>query len=146
MTNRYKINGVDIFTAFGLMPKRGFYNELLKLPQRKEGYSKNWPDQHGTERDLNQVFFESRVINLYFIMKASSKEDFYSKYAALQTAVVTASRFDFDVIAMNRRFKLLYLNMSDFKKITMIENNNKIFIDISITVVDDFPVTNFPIV
>jgi hypothetical protein len=145
MTDKYKISGIDIYTAYCLIAREGMYNELLKAPKRKEGYSRSWPDEHGTERDLETAFYESRSLNLPFYLNATSESQFYAKYAALQTALLNANRFDFDVIDMNRRFKFYYMDMTAFNKLTIIKNGDDILCELNIQVMDDFPTENFVI-
>lgn len=142
MTGQYKINGSDIYSTYGLIARQGFYNELLKLPKRKEGYTRNWPDENGTERDLTQVYYESRILNLPFYLNASSESQFYSRYNALATFLLGSARFNFDAIQMNRRFSLAYLDMTNFDKLTMIKQSSKIYAAINLQLVDDFPTIN----
>ncbi len=141
MTGQYKINGTDIFTAYGLIARPGFYNELLKLPKPKPGYARSWPEEHGTERNLTQIFYESRILNLPFYLYASSEAQFYTRYSALAAFLFTAGRFNFDAIEMNRRFSLLYQDMTSFEKLTLIKGSTKIYAATTIQVVDDYPTT-----
>lgn len=142
MIGQYKISGSDIYSTYGLLARPGFYNELLKLPKRKEGFTRSWPDENGTERDLTTVYYESRVLNLQFLLYASSEAQFYSRYNALTSFLLSSGRFNFDAIQMNRRFSLVYLDMTSFEKLTLIKESNKIYAANTLQVVDDFPTTN----
>jgi len=139
MTGFFSINDLDIFTAYGLMAQKGFYAELLKMPTRKAGYTRNWPDQNGTERDLNYIEYENRSLELKFGLYAQSEQEFYSKYKALKTFFLTTLEFNLKALQMNRLFKLRYKSMPTFDKLTIIRENNKIFADITIELQDNYP-------
>lgn len=145
MQGLYKINGLDAYTTYGLVFGPGVYNELLKLPKRKEGYAYSWPDENGTERDVSQVYYESRVLNLPITILASSESQFYSRYYALTQFLLTSGYFDFDVVQMNRRFKLLYQDMTNFDKLTQIKGSTDIGCEFTLQLIDDFPTSNTPI-
>lgn len=146
MTGKYIINGNDAYTVFGLVFNPGTYQELLKLPKRKEGYAKNWTDENGTERDVNSIYFESRVLSLPITILAKSEVEFYSKYNALKSFLFTTGYFNFDVVDMNKRFKFLYQDMTSFTKLTQIRGSTNIGCEFTLQLVDDFPTTNFSIV
>ena len=146
MTGKYFLNSADAFGTYGLTFRPGIYNELLKLPKRKPGYEKSWTDQNGTERDLTTVYFESRTLNIPVTISAKSESEFYSRYAAFTAFIMSSGYFNFDVVEMNRRFSLLYQDMTSFDKLTIIKNNNEIYCDFNLQLIDDFPTTFTPIV
>ncbi len=142
MINKYRFNGTDAFTAYGIVFNDGTYGELLKNAKRKEGYSRNWPDENGTDRDLSAIYFESRILNLPITILAASEADLYTKYFNLRNFLYTSGYFNFDVIDMNRRFRLLYQDMTSFDKVTTYKNNNDIISEFTLQLIDDYPTSN----
>lgn len=145
MTGFIKINGIDAFTAYGLILLRGAYEELLKAPKPKGGYAKSWDDEHGTERDFSAVYLESRILNIPVLLKATSETDFYTKYNALTNFLWNTGYFNFDVVQMNRRFMLCYQEMTPFSKLTLLRGNDNVAAEFNVQLVDDFPHLNTPI-
>lgn len=145
MTGLYKFNTNDCFTSFGLVFEKGTYDELLKLPKVKDGYTKNWPDENGTERDLTARYFESIPVNLPVVILGTSQADIITKYNALANFLMTSGYFNFDVKRLNRRFILLYQDMTQFSKLTKFYQGNKPAARLVLSLINDFPTTNTPI-
>ena len=129
--NYFKLN-------FGITFLEGFYQELLKLPKVKEGLTQNWPDQHGTERDLVSRKFESRVLNLPVLLEGANTADFLIKLHAFQSFCLLGNYFDLDVPELNRRFKLCYSDCTNYSY----GETNAMF---TLVVIDDFPNTITPL-
>lgn len=145
VTNKYRINGQDVFNVYGLVFQKGTQEELLRLARRKEGYAYEWPDEDGTERDDTDPVFESKEVNIRAIMVGSNKADFLAKYNALKTFLMGSGYFDFDSIVLNKRFKLLYQDMSSYELLNPIRDNEQIVARVSFIFFDDFPTSNFTI-
>ncbi len=122
-TNTYFINGNRIDTVYGLLATDGLYNEILKFPSYKDGSDK----------------FQSRSLTLPFVLVANNKADFYTKYYTLTAFLLNNGYFNFDITNLNRRYQLAYSEMTDFEKLTIIENGGIVYALIKITFFDDFP-------
>lgn len=141
MEGQYFINGKDAFLTYGLVFRKKTYAQLLRRPKKKEILSKNWPDQHGEQRFFPATpFFESITYQIPVYHRGFSEADFYAKYNALDTFIqTTPGYFDFDVIGMNRRFRVFYDDMPDLDKLTVIKGNNNIYCASTLTLINDFP-------
>lgn len=139
MEGLFKINTLDIFTAYGMVVQDKFYNELLKAPAAKFLYTKSWDDENGTERDFENKDFENRELELKFNMKATSESDLFAKYNSLKAFIYSNQYFDFKALQMNRLFKLKYRSMPKFEKLTIFKNNKSIWIELNIIVFDEYP-------
>jgi len=139
MQNQYKINGLDVYATWGLTFQDGSVEELLKFPQRKQGYSYNWPDENGTERDVTNPFYESRELSFNILLIGTNKTDFLTKLEAFKQYIAVAGYFFLDCLAITKRYRLLYNNMSGFKQLGMTGAR------FTLHLVDDFPTETFPI-
>lgn len=140
MVNKFYLGSHDAFSAFGLIPEEGtFYAELLKLPSRKTGLTKNWADQHGTQRSFHNVEYDDRDLELKFYMYGTSKDDIFVKYNALKQSVGFGLPFDFKCVDLDRLFVLKYVSMPSFEKLTIFADNGKKYIKLSLSVKDENP-------
>lgn len=135
----YKFNNLDTLTTYGIVFRKGTYNELLKLPKRKEGLTINWANENGTERYLGEPRYETLVYNLPIAIVAKSEAEFWAKYNALTDFLIASGEFDFDVIDINRRFRVSYSDMTSFDKLTNIKGSNNIGVYLTLQLFNDHP-------
>lgn len=142
----YRWNTYDPATQWGLYFDKGLDSQLLKAPKLKDnGLSMSWADENGTERYLGTRRFDSRTLVIPCNLLATSEADFHTRYNALCDFLMTTGEFNFDVVSRNRRYKVSYLDMSGFEKLTVFKGNNNIGVKLSITLADDHPATRFTI-
>lgn len=137
-----KLDGVDIASAYGLYPDRGFHDQLLQLPKRKPGYEFDWSDENGMETDLTEIpVFERMTYTLPFTLIADNKADYQAKYDALSAVLLSqaGNEMIMDVEDLNRRFKIRYANMGLFEKITKVFHIGRIGVKIVIQFTSDYP-------
>ncbi|PSL06537.1 hypothetical protein [Cecembia rubra] len=144
MNGKFQINGADAYTLYGVLFLEGTLKELIRLPRRKEGYARNWPDENGTERDLSVNAFESRELTLPLLLIGSSRTDFNNKMAALEN-ILTDDEIILDSIDLNRRFKLLYRQMNEITDLQY-HPSGDCFAVFSLEMYDDYPTEKFDIV
>jgi len=137
--NQYSINGSDAFTTYGIVFKEGTLEQLMTLPERKPGVENNWPDEDGTERDLEVIKYQSREVAVNCVMIGNSKADFKSKYEAFKAFLKDAGYF----FLLNQEFqiqwKLLYDGMEDYVQ------DDLQTASFTLNLIDDFPLEEFPI-
>jgi len=142
----YRWNAYDPATQWGLHFDKGLDAQLLKGPKLKDnGLSISWADQNGTERYFGSRRFESRVLTIPCTLLAVSEADFHTKYNALCDFLTVQGEFNFDVVPRNRRYKVSYLDMTGFDKLTMFKNNSNIGVKLTIMLADDHPAERFTI-
>lgn len=141
------INGLDIFSTYGISFRQGTYAELLKAAKRKKGYEWDYNDQNGIETDPDEVpVYERQVYNLPIFIEADSELQFYSRYNAFKSFLYNSKEFNLDMLEMGRRFKVRYSDMTSFEKLTIIKGANKVGCYFTLLLTDDYPTSNFPIV
>lgn len=142
-----KINGVDVYSTYGIAFRPGTYAELLKAPKRKKGYEYDWGDENGIETDPNEIpVFERQIFNLPIFIEAANGAEFYQRYGAFTNFLITTKEFNLDFLEMGRRFKVRYSDMTAFDKLTIINGDNKVGCYFTLQLTNDYPTENFPIV
>lgn len=141
----YKFNGTDVNTAYGIVFRPGTYSELLKLPKRKEGLTVNWAGENGTERYLGAVRYETITYSLPILIMAGSEATFWARYNALRDFLITSGLFNFDVEDLNRRFRVSFADMTNFKTLTRIKGSNQIAAEGVLQLYNDYPTEFLPI-
>ncbi|WP_143960227.1 hypothetical protein [Litoribacter populi] len=139
----YRINGNDAIQAYGLYFKDGTLEELLKAPEAKEGYSFSWEDEDGTDRDLSQVYYESRELELPVFLWGKGLADFRVKLAALKAQLMSGQRINLDNMELGQRWKLLYRAMSDFEFSGGLAGD--VVATFTLSLLDDYPTQTFQI-
>lgn len=141
------INGLDVYSTYGISFRPGTYAELLKAPKRKKGYEKDWDDENGIETDPQEgPRFERQTYNLPIFIQANNAVQFYSRFNAFKAFLYTSGEFHLDMLEMERRFKVRYWDMTSFDKLTLIKNSSKVGCYFTLQLTDDHPVDNFPII
>jgi hypothetical protein len=79
LSGRWYIDGIDIFTTFGVFIEEGSA-DFLKYPPKKDGIEHDWKDANGREVDLSRFFFDQRegVLNMAII--CTNATDFWTKH------------------------------------------------------------------
>ena len=109
---------------YGLIPKSGLYNELLRFPEAKG--------------EVEEVY-SSRELALPFYLVANSDVQFYQQYYSLLGFLLDSGYFHFDIGSLNKRFDLLYTAMPSLNQLTVIKGNDRIACELVINCVDDAP-------
>ncbi|WP_106828060.1 leucine-rich repeat protein [Parabacteroides pacaensis] len=65
-TGELYIDGIDIYTTYGIFITKGGYNSLLTFPTLVDPDKNDWPDEHGLEVDLSNPVLKSREITITF--------------------------------------------------------------------------------
>lgn len=66
MTGYCNIDGIDIYTEFGVFIEGDGYNGLLSFPAMKEPDKNDWPEEHGIEVDLSEPRLQVQEYNIDF--------------------------------------------------------------------------------
>lgn len=86
LTERYFLNGKDMFLNYGFVPSNGSMDSLMERNEPKERYSHDWPEENGKEYDLiNPVKLKERQFNIIGTIKADNYADYTAKMDALET-------------------------------------------------------------
>ncbi len=75
----YFIDGIDLWTTFGLVVEEGSA-DMLQYAPKKESIKHDWMDSNGVEVDLSRIFFGPREIILKCAILCESEEEFWEKH------------------------------------------------------------------
>lgn len=117
-------DGNEVEQNYGLVPKPGFYNELLKFPEAKG--------------EIEGVF-QSRELALPFYLHATSDTQFFQYYYALLGFLLDSGYFQLDINNLNKRYTLLYASMPTLNQLTVIRGADRVVAELVITCLDDSP-------
>lgn len=73
MTGRLYINGIDIYTAFGLYSREQGYNSLIQWASLKDVPYNDWYEENGIEPDLSNPVVDSRTCTLHLAGRSSDQ-------------------------------------------------------------------------
>jgi hypothetical protein len=79
MQGMWYIDGVDVFTAYGLVIEKGSA-DLLRIAPRKESIVHDWRESHGKEYDTDYFFFDERQTTLNVGILADTADQFWTNY------------------------------------------------------------------
>lgn len=140
------INGLNALTTYGLQLRAGADEQLLQFPQVKPGYEYSWPDENGMETDPSETpVFERITYSLPILIEGAGKTDFFAKYNAFRSFVLTAGEFNLDIPHLARRFKVRFSKMSSFSKLNMFTESGRIYCLFTLELTDDYPADYFTI-
>ncbi|MGL5681663.1 MAG: hypothetical protein ACRDDZ_01245 [Marinifilaceae bacterium] len=113
------INGVDIFTEFGVFLEETSYNNLLLPPPTKEHVKNDFRSNHGTDILIKSIKKKERDVTLVFGIKQPTKELFISKYKLFTEFIVSGKIiqgkiYPNEVKILGTTYKLVYVNATAF--------------------------------
>lgn len=106
-TARHYLNGVDVYEAYGLVVSGGSAS-FLAMPKRKATLSFDWPDESGTEHDLDTVVFEEKQVSLRCAIVANSPADFWAKRKAFYAALCLPGWHRWTVADHDRGYQVFF--------------------------------------
>lgn len=133
--NRYKLNGVDMFAAYGFVPQQGASDGLLTPRKRKPVYSNNWAERNGAEWDLDApVKYEDRQIKVNGVIIANSESDFHAKFNALKSAFANTGYQVLSCLELGSAYdaKVFLTEISGVKRHTRLKLVNKIAVELTL--------------
>lgn len=134
--DRYFLNSDSLFSEFGVIIEKGGYKELLKEPQRKQGYVNDWTDENGIERFI-EPYFDTRNVSLNFVFICETLEDYLTKRENLYNILKAGSYVVLTSTTLNRSWELLYNNTSSVEDLTDIYKGGLVTSRHTINFLDD---------
>lgn len=108
------INGHDAYEKWGISMTDTALSSLMTPPAPKDYITASVRMEHGVRAVWQNVYFDSRDLTLEFHLKASSEEEFYTRYAAFCEELATGrlvfkTKYQPEVL-----YKTLYVSCSQF--------------------------------
>lgn len=116
-TARHYLNGLDVYESFGLIVSNGAAS-FLSMPKRKEALSYDWPDENGTQHDLDTIVFEEKQAVLSCAIRAEDLADFWAKRVAFQQELNKAGWQAWRIMDHDRDYLVRYIAETNPRKLT----------------------------
>lgn len=133
--DRYFINTDSLYREYGVVVEKGGYEELMKEPKRKQGYSHSWYESNGTERFVLDAF-ETRNVTLVFTFVCESLEEYQEKHSALFN-ILKSGYFSLQVTTLGKKWTLLYDNETSSENLTDIYRGGMAIVRHTLNFLDD---------
>lgn len=128
MTNKFKINTVDIYTTYGATILKGSYADLLMPAKPRKRLEHEYTDQNGVKVDkISPLTFEPKRFSMRFAIKASSDTEFWSRYNAFFAAVAVKTYISLWIYDLNATYTLYYEGCTKVEKLTRIAGSNFVY-------------------
>ena len=120
MKGRLYIDGFDAYTVYGVYITEGGYNELVAMPSLKAVKTNDWQEEDGVEADLLSPVLNTKNVSIKFAVTEA-----HGRYFSLIELLSDGSYHTFDVVYINRVFRLRLISVSvnssvgDFALMTM---------------------------
>jgi hypothetical protein len=124
-TGTYYIDGIDLWTTFGIFVEDGS-DGFLRFPPSKEKYTHDWIDQNGIDVDLSRVYTGAKEILLKMAIVVKTEDEFWNNREAFFAMLTQPGPRRISVAEFNRNFFCYYQECTDFKRYTRILNTNLI--------------------
>lgn len=112
MTNRWKINSVDTYVAYGMAVKAGSYLDIMSPPVPRKRLEHEFTDANGAQVDTTSALtYEPRRYTLKILITGANYTGFWANYNALLTAIAKPGTFSLYVADLGITVNLLYEGM-----------------------------------
>lgn len=142
LSGRYFIDGMDIWSAFGLFVESGS-DGFLNYPSRKDGISHDWRDSNGIDVDVSLNFLGPRDITLNFALLSASESDYWTKYQNFITAMVQPGMRRIQLAQfVGKSYQVFYKSCQAYHRFTKIvdaDEDHKIASKFSVTFTESNP-------
>ena len=135
----FKLDDV-LASEMGIYFKRGaLINELLKLPEPKDGYSYDWGNEHGVEYDnTSTIKYKPLQYDVTVYLCADTISGLLDVRSNLLNIITKKEGFSLWVDAFEREFKLRYKGSGGAKLISPLFTSAKHWCEINLKLENNF--------
>lgn len=132
MTGKLYIDGIDVYSSYGVFITEDGYKELLAYPSLKTVDSNDWAEEDGIEPDLSSPVLDTREFNIKFAYHGT-----YARFGAfVEMLSDNAAYHVFDFREIGRTFQLRLVNQQNLS----LAFNLGLF---ALKFADDFPLDGY---
>jgi len=136
------IDGIDLFTTFGMIIEEGSA-DFLKYPPKKAGIEHDWMDANGREVDLSRIFFDQREGVLNMAIFATTEDEFWTRHNQFISQMIQPGTHRLTLKSHGERsYYIYYKECNNYKKGKPLTGNgeaNLVAYRFSIVVVEPEP-------
>jgi hypothetical protein len=148
-TGLYYMDGMDLWTSFNIIIEKGTTEFLRKAP-KKEGITHDWPDAHGIDTDVSQIFLAAREGTLNLAIIVDSEADFWVKHDLFFNTLLKPGLRRLEITAhQSKSYFIHYKSTGQYTQVQALTGKdealfgpNKVSAKFSITVVEPMPQIN----
>ncbi len=127
------LNGRNLLQDFGMIIQTGTA-QLLEYPERKERIKYDWPEENGTQYDLQEVRFKDREVTLRCAILADNDSLFWQSYNALFVELSKPGFQQLYIADHNMHYSVFYKKSGNFQKLMKrLKNVPKVFVKFDLT-------------
>lgn len=140
MTNKWRINGTDIYSTYGVAIKRGSYLELMTPPTPRKRLEHEYSDANGAQVDTQSALtYEPRRFTVKVVIIADNYAQFWARYNAFIASIATPASFALWVKDIGITANLIYEGMKCTDKPSSLRSG-KIAVSYDLSVFEPNPV------
>ena len=109
------MDGLDLWTTYGIFAVRGSLNDLVKLPSMKEDASYSWPGEDGDDIYTSDRQTAGRDVSISFLLVGAEVQDMFDKRDAFLAALRADGYRTLGINALERSYDLLYKSCESAK-------------------------------
>lgn len=123
MTNKWKINTVDMYTAYGSVIKQGSYLDIMSPPVPRKRLEHDYVDANGAAVDtVSALTYEPRRYALKILITGSNYTSYWANYNALLAVLSVPGTFALYIKDIGITVNLLYEGMKCVSKPRSLRN------------------------
>ena len=135
----YYIDGIDLWTNYGITIAKGGLDDFLKLPKRKGSIEHNWSDEDGLDVDLSRNYYEAKEISVRFFILADTEAAYWNSYNGFLTLLKKPGLRRFSIAVFGRDYHVFYKDCNIYDKITPFRQTGKLFCSFVVQFVEQVP-------
>ena len=114
MTGDLMINGYDAYTRWGVSLSDGSISALMTPAPMKERLTNDVRVEHGSRTSNQNPKLASRDVTLEMHLSASSRSDFFTKYASFCSELATGALNIKTIFQPSVTYRMLYVSCTQF--------------------------------
>ncbi len=140
MTTRWKINTVDIYTAYGAAIKQGSYLDIMSPPVPRKRLEHDYIDANGSDVDtVSALTYEPRRYALKILITGANYAGYWANYNALLAVLAVPGTFALYIKDIGITVNLLYEGMKCVSKPRSLRSG-RIAVEYEVSVFEPNPV------
>ena len=139
LENQYYLDGIDLWTTFGITIRKGGLNDFLRLPKRKDSINHDWLDEDGLDIDLTRNFYAPKDITLPCFIVADTEDLFWQQYNNFLNVLKRPGTRRFSVSVFGYDYYVYYRECVLYEKLTPFKQTGKLFCQFTLVVVEVKP-------
>jgi hypothetical protein len=125
------IDGLDVYSQFGLYAVDQGWNELIAFPPLKEVDTNDWQEEDGVEPDLESPMLDTREVQVTFAVVGA-----LSSFMSFMELLSDGAYHTFDIRSIGRTYKLRLVSHPSYSEVRDLEN-------VTLKFSDDFPMEEY---